>query len=73
MLPSGCLSLTALPVPCVCRAAKEEAVANWNVALAFWELHLVQRCFLRWANHKQEALAMVLDRWRASSLRDCFL
>lgn len=54
------------------RETREAAVENWGIALSFWEVHLAQRCLMRWAGHKQRVLAAVTQRWTSTSLSSSF-
>lgn len=54
------------------RAAREAAVENWLIAVSFWEVHLVRRCFERWAAHKGEVLAKALHYWGGATVGTYF-
>jgi protein SFI1 len=52
--------------------AREAAVENWLIAVSFWELHLVRRCFQRWAEHRGEVVGRALEYWMATSVKGYF-
>ena len=55
------------------RATLDEAVDNWRVAIAFWEVHCARRVLRAWAGRRRAQLAAVLDFWVGTSLRQAFL
>jgi hypothetical protein len=52
-----------------CRVAKEEALQNWRMAVAFWEISLARRCFRHLARHTAATTAAVGAHVRATTLR----
>jgi protein SFI1 len=52
--------------------AREAAVENWLIAVSFWEVHLVRRCFSRWAGYKAEVVGKALEYWLGTSVRAAF-
>ena len=59
--------------PCPsCREARDAAVENWLLALSFWEVNLVRRCFNHWRNRLREALARALSHWLGATTAGYF-
>ncbi|GAX75802.1 hypothetical protein CEUSTIGMA_g3245.t1 [Chlamydomonas eustigma] len=54
------------------REAREAAVQNWNIALAFWEVNLAKRLFHSWATHKHRVLSAAVEKWTALGLSTYF-
>lgn len=54
------------------RMERDLAVRNWTIATAFWEVHLLQRCFGRWRFWRRDTLGAALAVWTTSALQERF-
>ncbi|KAF5836739.1 hypothetical protein DUNSADRAFT_5527 [Dunaliella salina] len=54
------------------RLTREEAIENWRIAVAFWEVHTARRCLRQWAAHRYLVMEAAVQFWQGTNLRDSF-
>eukprot|EP00983_Pelagomonas_calceolata_P008377 273724-Pelagomonas_calceolata.AAC.2 len=54
------------------RMIREEAIENWRIAVAFWEVHTARRCLRQWAAHRYLVMESAMRYWQGANLRDSF-
>lgn len=67
--------VVGLCMTCAAEAAEERmdrdaAIENWRIAVAFWEVHTVRRCFRNWAIHRAVVLESAMAFWRGTNMRE---